>query len=58
MRDLHEMIIHDYGQVICRETVRFDDDLVVHVPRVEFYRSSDKVGEFDIPVIRNAETDY
>ena len=26
--DLHQMVIHDIGEVICREAVRLDDDWV------------------------------
>lgn len=35
MRDFHEVVVHDVGQVICRVAIAFQQDLIIIDPLFE-----------------------
>jgi len=47
MRDLHQVIIHNIGQVIGGEPIGFKQDFIIHVFRMNFDISPDQVRKTD-----------
>src|SRR6476620_3738112 len=57
MAHVHQRIVHNDGEVVCRVAVRSDNDWIADDVRVEPDVTTHDVGEDDISVSRNAKTD-
>ena len=59
VRDLHQMIIHDIGQMVSRVPVGFHQHLVVDVASIDLYRAAHEIVKYDIaPLGRDIEADH
>ena len=57
-RYLHQMVVHDIGQMVCRQFVGpFPEHLVVQCVRIHLYVPANQVIHLHDPVFRHPETD-
>ncbi|OPZ78729.1 MAG: hypothetical protein BWY77_01450 [bacterium ADurb.Bin431] len=57
MGDLHEMIIHDIGQVIGRIAIRLEQHLVIHLLAVKDHMAADLILDLELAPLRNEQAD-
>jgi hypothetical protein len=57
MRDLHQRIVDDHGEVVLRAAVGADDDGIADYLGVENHLAADEIVELDLDVVRHLEAD-
>src|SRR3990167_8170245 len=53
----HERVVRDDGEIVCRESVRFEYAEIVYLPSVEYHLPPQYVVHLDSPVVGREQPD-